>query len=101
MTLKIKFSTFLSIIICLGVVSHHDIISGMNPFLGYCFYTFLLAVLIWNLILINREPNKKNKLIQLSILVLAVLIGFLVLKLSIDIKTNEAQRRIYQTNSKI
>ncbi len=101
MKAKIILTTLLSILVGLYIVLHHNFISGMNPFLGKIFTAIMIGILIWNLILIFKEPHKKSKLIQLSILILVIVIGFYKAKTDLDSLSEENPRIYYQTDDEL
>jgi len=94
-------TTFLSILIGLYITFHFTLFSGMNPFLDKISLAIIIAILIWNLVLILREKNKKIKLIQLSILVLAIVFGLYKAKKSFDSFTGENPRIYHQTDTEL
>ncbi|CAN0601299.1 unnamed protein product [Ectocarpus sp. 12 AP-2014] len=101
MKAKTIFTTFLSILIALYIAFYFTLFSGMNPFLDKICLAVFIAILIWNLVLIFRGKIKKMKLIQLSILILAIAIGFYKAKESIDSLTGENPRIYYQTDTEL
>jgi len=101
MKAKTILTTFLSILIGLYIAFNFTLFSGMNPFLDKIFLAIIIAMLIWNLVLIFRGQNKKVKLIQLSILVLAILIGLYKAKESFDSFTGENPRIYYETDTEL
>lgn len=96
---KIILTTLLSILVGLYIALHHNFISGTNPFLGKIFTAIMIGILIWNLILIFKDSDKKSKLIQLSILILAIVIGLYKAKTDLDSFTGENPRIYYQTDT--
>ncbi len=71
-TLKI---TLISIIIGLYLAFNFRYFSGMNPLIGIILKIFILTLLIFSMILILKEPNRKQKLIQCTILITCIGIG--------------------------
>ncbi|MEP2687093.1 hypothetical protein [Maribacter dokdonensis] len=94
-------TTFLSILIGLYIAFHFTLFSGMNPILDKISLAIIIAIFIWNLALIFREKNKKNKLVHLSILVLALVFGLYKAKDSFDSLTEENSRIYYQSDTEL
>uniref|UniRef100_UPI0025C2DF3A hypothetical protein n=1 Tax=Maribacter sp. TaxID=1897614 RepID=UPI0025C2DF3A len=74
---------------------------GMNPILDKISLAIMIVIFIWNLALIFREKNKKNKLVHLSILVWAIVFGLYKAKESFDSLIGENTRIYYQTDTEL
>ncbi|MEP3374635.1 MAG: hypothetical protein ABJL43_00140 [Maribacter dokdonensis] len=98
---KTIVTTFLSILIGLFIAFHFTLFSGMNPFLDKISLLIIIALFIWNLALIFRKKNKKIKLVQLSILVLAIVFGLDKAKDSFNSLTDENSRIYYQSDTEL
>lgn len=61
----------------------------------------MIAISIWNLALLFRAKNKKNKLVHLSILVLVIVFGLYKAKDSFDSLTDENSRIYYQSDTEL
>ncbi|WP_321827082.1 hypothetical protein [Maribacter dokdonensis] len=94
-------TTFQSILIGLYIAFHFTLFSGMNPILDKISLAIMIAIFIWNLALIFREKNKKIKLVQLSILILAIVFGLYKAKDSFDSLTDENSRIYYQSDTEL
>jgi len=99
MKAKSILTTFLSILIGLYIAFYFTLFSGMNPVLDKILLVIIIAILIWLLILIFRESNKKIKLFQFFILILAIVIGLYKAKESIDFLYGENPRIYNQTDT--
>lgn len=90
-----------SIIIGLFVAFNFSFLSGMSPFMAKIFFAIVLGILIWSLILIFRESNKKLRLIQLVILIVGIGIGFYQAKREFDSLTEDDPKIYYSTETEL
>ncbi len=90
-----------SFIIGIFIAYNFSFFSGMSPFLGKIFFAIIGGMLIWTLILIFREKNKKLRLIQLIILLSTIGIGIYKAKTEFDSSSSENPRRYYQTDTEL
>ncbi|MDF4222767.1 hypothetical protein PXC01_14280 [Maribacter sp. M208] len=98
---KTIVTTFLLILIGLLIAFHFTLFSGMNPILDKISLAIMIVIFIWNLALIFREKNTKNKLVHLSILFLAIVFGLSKAKESFDSLIEENPRIYYQTDTEL
>lgn len=101
MNRRTKVIIIFSIIIGLFIAFNFSFLSGTSPFLGKIFFVLILGILIWSLILIFRESNKKLKSIQLFILIVAIGIGFYKATKDFDSPTDENPRIYYNKDIKL
>ncbi len=73
----------------------------MNPFLDTIFLAIVIAILVWNTILIFKEQDKRLKFIKLSILVLSILLGFCKARTELDSLAEETPRIYYNTHAEV
>ncbi|NKI31050.1 hypothetical protein [Croceivirga thetidis] len=88
--------TLLSILIGTIIGFFAKFFSGLNPFIGIVILLFFLGMVIFNLILIIKEKNKKIKLLQFLVLIFSVVVGLSILKMGVEERNEGIPRRYYQ-----
>ena len=90
-----------SIIIGLFVAFNHSFLSGTSPFIAKIFFAIIICILIWSLILIFRESNRKLRLIQLAILIIVIGIGFYQAKKEFDSLPQDKSKIYFSTDTEL
>ena len=96
MKTRILKITTISIIIGLFTANGFMVLSGMNQVLTSLYFLVILTLFVFAIILIIKEPIRKLKIVSLSILTVAIVLGIFINKRKIkSLGSNTIPPRIY------